>query len=41
MILLLVGNIAREIIAQERDYLANGGRFLVPLPGIQEVTYQG
>ena len=41
VILLLVGNIAREIIAQERDYLANGGRFLVPLPGIEEVTYQG
>jgi SAM-dependent methyltransferase len=36
--LLLPWNIADEIIAQQQDYLRAGGRFLMPVPGLPEVT---
>jgi SAM-dependent methyltransferase len=36
--LLLPWNLAREIVAQQADYVARGGRFLVPLPDVREVT---
>lgn len=36
--LLLPWNIADEIVAQQQDYLRAGGRFLMPVPGLPEVT---
>lgn len=37
-ILLLAWNFADEIIAQNASYLANGGRFIVPVPQVREVA---
>jgi 2-polyprenyl-3-methyl-5-hydroxy-6-metoxy-1,4-benzoquinol methylase len=37
-VLLLAWNLAREIIAREADYVAQGGRFIIPLPSPYVVT---
>jgi hypothetical protein len=35
--LILPWNIAREIVGQQGDYLARGGRFLVAVPELKEL----
>jgi hypothetical protein len=37
-VLLLAWNVAREIIDREADYVAQGGRFIIPLPSPYVVT---
>ena len=40
-VLLLAWNFADEIVAENRDWLSTGGRFIVPVPEVREVVAEG
>ena len=40
IVIILAWNFAREIISENEDYVRAGGRFLVPVPELREVSLE-